>query len=95
MSKAALPVNDAEWADFVRTELTPDFPDGFTVIDAEGQWFNPGTRHIGREATKLVQIAAPDGETTAAGVAAVVQAYRQRFHQDAVGMTSAPVCATF
>jgi hypothetical protein len=89
------PVSDAEWADFARTEITPRFPDGFTVVDARGQWLNPRTQLIGGEATKLVEIAAPDGAKTAMGVEAISQAYRVRFHQDSVGVTSVDVCAAF
>jgi hypothetical protein len=89
------PVSEAEWADFARTDITPHFPDGFTVIDARGQWLNPRMQRIGGEATKLVQIVAPDGKKTAAGVAAISQAYRVRFRQEAVGVTSVRVCGAF
>ena len=89
------PVSEVEWADFARAEITPRFPDGFTVIDARGQWLNPRTGRIAEEPTKLVQIVAPRGATTAAGLTTIAAAYRARFHQDAVGITSVGVCGAF
>lgn len=89
------PLTDAEWANFTRQEITPRFPDGFTVIDATGQWLNPDTHIIGGEASKVVRIAAPYDAGLAARVSAVTGAYRRQFHQRAVGITSAPVCAAF
>ncbi len=88
-------LSEAEWADFTRTQITPRFPDGFTVIDAQGQWLNPATHTIGAEASKMVRIAAASGPDTAARIRAVAEAYRTQFHQLAVGVSSAPVCAAF
>ena len=41
-------VSDAEWADFLASVVTPNFPDGLTVFDGYGQWRNPTTGAIGR-----------------------------------------------
>jgi hypothetical protein len=89
------PLTEAEWASFARTQITPRFPDGFTVIDAQGQWLNPDTHAIGVEPTKMVRIAAPATADLAARVSAVTEAYRARFHQFAVGITSQEVCGAF
>jgi hypothetical protein len=88
-------VTDAEWQDFAAREITPRFPDGFTVLDAQGQWRNPESGTVKREASKLVRVIAPDGDNLSARVEAVSLAYRQRFHQDAVGVVTTPVCAAF
>jgi hypothetical protein len=37
------PLSDAEWTEFAAQTITPNFPDGFTVFDGEGQWRNPQT----------------------------------------------------
>src|SRR5580698_4729361 len=47
------PLSDAEWADFAAQIVTPNFPDGFTVTDGNGQWQNPATREITRQPTKI------------------------------------------
>ncbi len=89
------PVSDAEWAAFARTQITPRFPDGFTVIDAHGQWLNTGTAIIGAEATKMVRIAVPASANLSARVDAITSAYRAQFKQLAVGVTSQDACGAF
>lgn len=89
--RAAL--SDAEWADFAARVITPQFPGGFTVLDASGQWLNPQTGTITQEPSKLVRAIVPAGGNISARVKAVSLAYRQRFHQLQVGIVSAPVCA--
>jgi len=92
-SRAA--VTDAEWEAFAAGEITPRFPDGFTILDAQGQWRNPTSGKVTREASKLVRVIAPGGGNLSARVEAISLAYRQRFHQDAVGVVTTPVCAAF
>ncbi len=89
------PVTDAEWDDFAAKDLTARFPDGFTVFAARGQWLNPQTGVIGREASRMVRVAVPVGADVAARVEAVSAAYRTRFHQVAVGVVSSMACARF
>src|SRR5262245_39608610 len=31
-------VTDEEWSNFLSEEVTPKFPDGFTVVEGYGQW---------------------------------------------------------
>ena len=52
------PLTDEEWRVFLSKTITPRFPSGFTVYDATGQWMNPTTHAIGRENTRVVEIAA-------------------------------------
>jgi hypothetical protein len=89
------PVTDAEWDDFAARVLTPRFPDGFTVFDAHGQWLNPQTGTIGREASRMVRVAVPLGADVSARVEAVSDAYKVRFRQVAVGVVSSVACARF
>ena len=35
-------VDDAAWASFLADTATPRFPNGLTVLDARGQWRDPG-----------------------------------------------------
>jgi hypothetical protein len=88
-------VSEAEWAEFAAREITPRFPDGFSVFDVRGQWLNPRTRAIGREDSKMVRVVVPGGGDLGARVEAVSLAYRRRFHQEAVGVVSSAVCAAF
>ena len=43
---------------FAAQAVTPNFPDGFTVFDGQGQWRNPQTGHIARDPTKILLVAA-------------------------------------
>ena len=43
------PLSEAEWRAFAAEIVTPNFPDGFTAFDAEGQWRNPATGTIARD----------------------------------------------
>jgi hypothetical protein len=86
------PVSDREWKRFVATELTHRFP-GLTVLDAQGAW-RDGKREL-REASKLVIVVTKDEAATRAKIAAVSDAYEQRFHQTSVGIVTQPVCAAF
>lgn len=51
-------VSELEWQLFLRDEVTPRFPNGMTVWDAEGQWRGPGGE-IGHERTKVLLLVHP------------------------------------
>ena len=89
------PLTDQEWTQFTADVVTPNLPDGFTALDADGQWQNPATRRISQERTKVIIVAVPDTPAAAAAIAAVKEAYRMRFHQQSVGTTIHPVCGAF
>jgi len=86
------PVSDREWARFVTHELTHRFP-GMTVLDARGAWRQG--QHEMREHSKLVVVVTEDGPATRNAIAEVSEAYKQRFHQSAVGIVTQAVCAAF
>lgn len=89
------PVTNREWNDFLRRTVTPRFPDGFTVYDAYGQWQDRNTRHIVRERSKVIEVATEDSETTHDGIAAISDAYRNRFHQQSIAIVSHMACVAF
>jgi len=89
-------VSDAEWADFLAQTVTPNFPDGLTVFDGYGQWRNPATGAIGRNpGVKIVLIAAMRSADLPGRLAAVIDAYKARFHQQSVGLITRDSCAAF
>src|SRR5579884_1953133 len=81
--EGARPVSDRAWAQFVTQELTPRFP-GLTVLDARGAWRKG--EHQMREHTKLVIVVVPDGAPARGQIAAAADAYKERFHQNSVGI---------
>jgi hypothetical protein len=89
------PLTDAEWAEFAAHAIAPNFPDGFTVVDGEGQWRSPLTGEISRERTKILLVAATPAADLAQRLAAVAKAYKARFHQKSVGVITRDACAAF
>ena len=87
-------VSDAEWADFAATTVAKDFPNGFTVSDGVGQWRDPSGAVV-HEPSKIVLVAADRADTLAPKLNDVIESYRARFHQQAVGVVTRPVCAAF
>jgi len=89
-------VSDATWSDFLGAIITPNFPDGLTVFDGYGQWRNPANGVIGRSPhVKIVLIAVKRSPDLAARFAAVIDAYKQRFRQQSVGIITRDSCASF
>ena len=88
-------VSEASWARFLATEVTPRFPDGFTVIDANGQWRNPKGQKISRERSKLLMIAMPPGADNDERLQKIIEVYKTRFKQQSVGLIIRPACVSF
>lgn len=89
-----LGVSEADWQGFLDQEVTPRFPDGFTVIDMNGQWRGQD-RKIVHEAGKLLLIAFPDDADRRARLVQITEAYKARFRQESVPMIERPGCVTF
>jgi hypothetical protein len=90
-----LRVGEAAWSRFLAREITPRFPDGFTVLDAAGQWRDPAGGRVMREPSKMVIIVTQEDAPVRDRIAAIVVAYKQRFRQQSVGVISRSVCAAF
>ena len=93
--KGREPLTDAEWAEFAAHTITPNFPDGFTVFDGEGQWHNPQTGQIAGGRTKILLVAAKREPDLARWLSSVVDAYKTQFHQQSVGIIIRDSCASF
>jgi hypothetical protein len=89
------PLTNREWTRFAAEVLTPNFPDGFTAYDADGQWLNDKLHKIVRERSKVVLVAVDPAADVAQHVATVSEAYRRQFHQISVGVISETSCAAF
>ena len=93
--KGREPLTDVEWAEYAAQTITPNFPDGFTVFDGEGQWRNPRTGAIAHDPTKILLVAVKPEPGFAGRLAAVIDAYKLRFHQQSVGIITRESCAAF
>jgi hypothetical protein len=86
-------VSEADWAGFLDEEVTPRFPDGLSVFEAQGQWRGPSAALV-RERSKalFLILAGPEDE---AKIAAIREAYKARFKQDSVLMIRRQDCIGF
>jgi len=85
-------VSEAEWAAFLTDTVTPRFPDGFSVLNVEGQTREPSGRIV-RERTKLMVVVVFDAPAHQGKVREIVEAYNSRFGQRGVFRSEQPVCA--
>ncbi|HEX2554543.1 MAG TPA: DUF3574 domain-containing protein [Microvirga sp.] len=88
-----LGVGEAAWRAFLDAEVTPRFPDGFTVLDARGQWRDGAA--IVREPSKVLVVALTDEARDRASLAAIADAYKARFHQQSVLTMVRQACVSF
>ena len=86
-------VTEEEWQSFLADTVTPRFPDGLTVLDARGQWFDTDAGRLYRESTKLLNVLVPADTAGVDTVREISDIYKQRFEQQAVFYTSLPACA--
>jgi hypothetical protein len=93
--KGRQPLTDAEWAEFAAQTIAPNFPDGFTAFDGEGQWRNPHSGQIAGGGTKILLVAAKPEPDLSRRLLAVIDAYKTQFQQQSVGTITRDSCATF
>jgi hypothetical protein len=82
-------VTDAEWQQFITETVTPRFPEGFTVLNAQGQW-RSRDGGIHREDTRVLEIVHRDDPASQAQLRALAHAYKRRFSQESVLLTQLP-----
>ena len=87
-------VSEEEWQRFLDEDVSPRFPDGFSVSDVYGQYRNnAGT--IVREQSKQLLIVIAGAGADEAKLNAIRDAYKRRFNQESVLLVETPVCAEF
>jgi hypothetical protein len=88
-------VSEAAWARFVDREITPRFPDGFSVVDARGQWRDKEHNRVVHEPSKLVEIVLPGTPEDEQRLAEIAAAYKKRFRQQSVAIIVRGACVAF
>ena len=88
-------VSETDWSDFVAREVSPRFPDGFTVVDATGQWRDTQRGSIVHESSKLIEIVLPGTSDDRIKIDAIAETYKRRFEQQSVGLIIGPACVRF
>lgn len=83
-----------EWQQFVDTEISAEFPDGFTIINANGQW-SKESGDIAREPSRVVVILHPGSRDTKEKIAKLRKSYKRRFSQESVLLTTQSIKVDF
>jgi Protein of unknown function (DUF3574) len=87
-------VTDAEWRAFVEEQVTPRFPDGFTVLDVLGQYRGRDGRIIA-EPSKILMVLHPPEARPRAAIREIRDAYRRLFQQESVLLIESPARTGF
>lgn len=87
-------VSHQQWDNFLHDIVTPKFPDGFTVLDAKGQWLS-STGDITKENSRVLSIIYTDNKTNRSAINHIKKQYVITFNQESVLNTRQMVCATF
>ena len=88
-------VVDAErWREFLANHVTPKFPDGFTVLEAYGQWRNPrGEIHV--VPSRILVIVHPATPQADDAVETIRHEFKKQFNQVSVLRATAPAQVAF
>lgn len=87
-------VTPEEWAEFLRSTVTPRFPRGLTAWQASGQWRGADGAVI-REASHVLNLVHANDATSEQAVLEIVATYKSRFHQEAVLRVKSHACTSF
>ncbi len=85
---------EQRWQRFLDEEVTPRFPDGFSVLDVYGQWQRRETKTIERLNSKLLVILF-QGSQHRADLDALRAAWKQRTGDQSVLLTISPAEVSF
>ena len=92
---ARVGVSEQAFRRFIDADVTPRFPDGFTVIDMSGQYRDTKRDRIIREPGKLILIALADETAGMTKVRELIDTYKRRFEQQSVGLITRRSCVSF
>jgi hypothetical protein len=90
----SLGVTDADWRKFLDEDVTPRFPEGFSVMDVQGQW-RASNGVLIHEPSKVVYLILDGGPDDPAKIANIRDAYKRRFKQEAVLLVTKQACVSF
>lgn len=88
-------IEDRAFRKFIEDEVTPRFPSGFTMSHGEGAWKNTFLKKTIYEKSTMLIILHPGSQAEKEALREIADAYRIRFHQQAVIEARHSVCVTF
>lgn len=88
-------IDDEAFRSFIEEEVTPRFPSGFTMSHGEGAWKNTFLKKTIYEKSTMLIVLHPGLKAQRTSLREIANAYRVRFHQQAVIEASHAVCVAF
>jgi Protein of unknown function (DUF3574) len=89
------PIRNREFNRFIDKEVTPRFPDGLTVLEADGQFKDSTGTIIEEESRVLVLLYPPDEPALSKEIEAIRDAYKYEFDQESVLRVDDETCVSF
>lgn len=83
-------ITEEQWRAFLDAEVTPRFPDGFSVVDAYGQWRDDAGSPVERLRSKVILLLHPRGAAAEESIEAIRRAFTTRFEQISVLRSTQP-----
>jgi hypothetical protein len=87
-------ISEQAWQAFVDEVITPRFPEGFSVVDASGQW-RENSGHIAHEKSKILIVLHRADASVVRKLDEIRGEYKSRFKQEAVIRESGEVKVVF
>jgi hypothetical protein len=87
-------IADTAFGRFVREEVSPVFPQGLTILSAQGQW-RLADGQVVQEPSRVVRVLHPRSAQVSAQLDTIADRYCRQFVQEAVMRISRPVRASF
>jgi hypothetical protein len=70
-------ISESRWREFLDKEVTPRFPDGFSVLNAYGQWRDHGAKEPERLDTRVIVILHADSAQAGKDIEAIRLAWKR------------------
>lgn len=88
-------ISTKDWQDFVASDITTQFAEGFTILSGLGGWRDSQSGDLLMEDSRIV-IRLHDGtKSDETGIRTIIETYKTRFDQTSVLRADIPVCAIF
>ena len=77
-------ISKKDWQAFLNSDVVAAFPDGFTVIPAQGYWRGEGMTQTAQEKSLILKIIHPAGPVALKKLSRIAKSFAKRFEQQAV-----------
>jgi len=87
-------VSERHWDHFVSHEISPRFPEGYSLFEGKGQWRNKAGR-VTRESSRMLLIWYDPTPEANQKIEAIRKAYKDQYRQEAVLRADGSSCVSF